>query len=301
MEEVCLLEISREDFRTWLGDNPSLRVNLMKALSTRLREADEVRTHTFLASESLTRQVSDLETEKQKLLELQRVRQETSELLVHDLRNPLSLIAGALNMLEMVLPEETLQANREIMDLASVNCDRLKRMVDSLLDVARMEAGVPELLLLEADLLQLIKMVVDRMTITLHGTGITLHLSLPAELPPLVIDEVKIDRVLANLIENAVKFTPKDGQITVTAEKREEDVLVSVANTGPTIPPADRSRIFDRFAQVSDPHLRRRGSGLGLAFCRLAVEAHGGQIWVEPGEGDKGNRFIFSLPLPPKL
>jgi signal transduction histidine kinase len=113
-----------------------------------------------------------------------------------------------------------------------------------------------------------------------------------------MIDEEKIDRVLANLIDNALKFTPKGGEITIAVEEQDKHVLVSVANTGPTIPPRDGERIFDRFAQLSETSHQRRGWGLGLAFCRLAVEAHGGRIWVEPGEGGEGNRFVFSLPLP---
>lgn len=297
-EPLCLLKISQEDFQTWLGDNPSLRVNLMKVLSARLREADEVRTDTFLTAESLTQQISYLETEKQKLLELQRLREETSELIVHDLRNPLSLVAGAINMLEMVLPQEILQANREILDLALTNTERLKRLVDSFLDIARMEAGAAELLLVETDLLGLIKTVVNRMIIAVQGTGVTFFLSLPDELPLVMVDEEKIDRVMANLIDNAIKFTPKGGQIAVTAERREGHVWVSVANSGPSISPEDQERIFDRFTQVADALRRRHGSGLGLAFCRLVAAAHGGRIWVEPGQGGEGNRFIFSLPLP---
>ncbi len=296
-EELSLLKIGQEDFQRWLGDNPSLRVSLMKALSARLREADAVRTDTVLTAESLTQQVSHLETEKQKLLELQRLREETSELIVHDLRNPLSLVAGALNMLEMMLPEEVLQANREILDLALTNTERLKRLVDSLLDIARMEAGAAELLLVETDLVGLIKTVVNRMIIALQGTGITFFLSLPDGLPLVTVDEEKIDRVVANLIDNAIKFTPKDGQISVAAERREGYIWVSVANSGPSIPPEDHERIFNRFTQVNDAHYRRRGSGLGLAFCRLVVAAHKGRIWVEPGYGGEGNRFIFSLPL----
>ncbi len=300
-EEVGLLKISRKDFQKWLGRNPSLRGNLLKALSARLRAADQIRSDTLLTTESLSRQISNLKTEKQQLLELQRLRQESTELIVHDLRNPLSLVTGVIHMLEMVLPEGILQANQEILELVLINCERMNRLVDALLDIARLESGAPELFLTEVNLPQLVNVVVKRMATLIDSSSISLQLFIPAGLPAVVVDEEKIDRVLANLIDNAVKFTPKGGEITVAAEKQDQHVLVSVANTGPTIPRHDRERIFDRFAQLSETSHQRRGSGLGLAFCRLAIEAHGGHIWVEPGEGDEGNRFVFSLPLPTQL
>jgi signal transduction histidine kinase len=104
---------------------------------------------------------------------------------------------------------------------------------------------------------------------------------------------------LANLIDNAVKYTPDGGQITVVAEAQPEEILVIVANTGPTIPAGDRERVFERYSRAAVGAPRTEGFGLGLAFCRLAVEAHGGRIWVEPVENDQGNRFIFCLPVKP--
>ncbi|MFC1975829.1 sensor histidine kinase, partial [Chloroflexota bacterium] len=100
----------------------------------------------------------------------------------------------------------------------------------------------------------------------------------------------------------AIKYTPGEGKITVTAEVQGDYVQASITDTGLGIPPEDRERIFERFAQV-EGSTSRTGFGLGLSFCRLAVEAHGGQIWVESGDDGAGSRFTFTLPLekPPEI
>ncbi|OQA14110.1 MAG: Adaptive-response sensory-kinase SasA [Chloroflexi bacterium ADurb.Bin360] len=99
-------------------------------------------------------------------------------------------------------------------------------------------------------------------------------------------------------MDNAIKYTPQGGDICVAAVLGTSQVQVSMTDTGPGIPEPERQRIFERFAQVqSDSAARRRGFGLGLAFCKLAIEAHGGVIWVEPGPGGVGSRFTFTLPL----
>jgi signal transduction histidine kinase len=129
-----------------------------------------------------------------------------------------------------------------------------------------------------------------------EAKGQVLHFSLaPADLPMLEIDVDMIRRVLINLLENAVKYTRSGGQITLAASRRQSQVCVSVSDTGPGIPPRDQQRIFDKFARLHQEGYAK-GLGLGLAFCRLAVEAHGGRIWVESEVG-QGATFSFTLPV----
>jgi signal transduction histidine kinase len=161
-----------------------------------------------------------------------------------------------------------------------------------------MESGETALLRTEVNLPELIKNVTSRLNNSAETKNLSLIMAVPTDLSPLKADREKIDRVLTNLIDNAIKFTPAGGQITVSVEAQAEQLTVRVINTGPIIPPADRERIFERFVRLSGETLRTRGSGLGLTFCRLAVEAHGGRIWVEPDANGPGNCFTFTLPRP---
>jgi signal transduction histidine kinase len=296
MEDLRTLRIRREDFEEWLSQNPSMGLSILGTLSARLRASDDARKASSRAETHLVRQVTDLQSEKQQLLELERLRQDTIDLIVHDLRHPISSLFGAVKILEMVLPEEVLEANQQLLDIANANCDHLQLMVDSLLDVARMESGDAELRLTPTNLSQLINEAVNRTSVFIEMEGINVTTNIPADLPPITADKDKIYRVLSNLVNNAIKYTPNRGEITITSQLKDDFILTSVADTGPGIEPEDRERVFDRFAQLSGENARGSGFGLGLAFCRMTVEAHGGKIWIEAGDNDDGSRFNFTLP-----
>lgn len=298
LETLRLLRINHEDFQVLLNSRPGIGRNIMAMLSARLRNTGIALDSSAQTRRQLTQQVTQLYTEKEHLLEMQRVRQETSDLIVHDLRNPLGVIYGVLDVLKMVLPEEVLSANQELLNIAEDARERMKRLIDSMLDVARMEGGATALSYKPADLTRLIGQVVKFSQLNAQRRQITLRTVIPHPLPLIAIDEGKIERVLANLMDNAIKYTPQGGDICVAAVLGTSQVQVSMTDTGPGIPEPERQRIFERFAQVqSDSAARRRGFGLGLAFCKLAIEAHGGVIWVEPGPGGVGSRFTFTLPL----
>jgi signal transduction histidine kinase len=299
LENVRLMRINRESFQQWVSSNPAIGMTIMAALSARLRAADDVRASALQGGRQLIQQVSRLQTEKEQLLELQRVRQETSDLVVHDLRNPLSTIYGALSMLEMILPEDILRDNRELLDLATTACERMQRLVDSLLDVAKLETDEVPITVNSIDLCPILQEAAQRQGLTIRMRGIVIEVDVPDSLPAVLIDPEKIERVLANLLDNAIKYSPNDAPIVLAAKAEEDRVVVSVIDAGPGIPPDERDRIFERFAQVSGQKASRRGFGLGLTFCRLAVEGHGGHIWVEPGPGGRGSSFLFTLPLSP--
>lgn len=299
LEPVRTLRIKREDFEQWLSSNPSMGMGILGTLSARLRAADDARKATSRATSQLSKRITELQAEKQRIMELEQLRQDTINLIVHDLRHPISSLFGAIKILEMVLPEEALQANRQLLDIANANCDHLQLMVESLLDVARMEADEPQLNLTSIELLPLVNDATKRTSVFTDTEDIAVHTNISADLPAIVADKEKIYRIISNLLNNAIKYTPTKGQITISAEAKDDHILMSIADTGPGIPPEDRERIFDRFAQIPGEKSRAGGFGLGLAFCKMAIEAHGGQIWVESEEGKDGSRFVFTLPLSP--
>jgi signal transduction histidine kinase len=297
LEKMRLLRIDAAAFDQLIRHNPDASKGIMTSLSARLREATQVRDETEQFGRKLSDQVTTLRSEKRQLLELQRVRQETSSLIVHDLRNPLGLLYGAVQMLEFVLPEEVVEANRELFEVVNTSYGRMRRLVDSLLDVARMETREVPLYLTTANVQKLVDDATGPFSFAVGQRHIEFSSSIADGLPDLVVDEEKIVRVLGNLIDNALKYMPTGGKLDLSARLSDNAVQVSVADTGPGIPAHERKRVFERFAQVAGGR-RPHGFGLGLAFCRLTVEAHGGQIWVEPGDEGIGSRFVFTLPLP---
>ena len=298
LDNLRLLGITREKFHQLLLETPTVSLSIMETLSSRLRKSDEFLIESSVTRRELSDQVTNLTTEKQRLEELQRVRQETADLILHDLRNPLSTMVVAIKMLEAVLPEEIGQANQDIFSIIDSSSNRLKRLVLTLLDTSRLEEGADALVATEFDMAELIRTIVDRAKFV-NPKNIDLQTIIPASLPPITADRDKIERVLTNLLDNAMKYTLEKGRITLATRVEGGLFYTSVTDTGTGIPPEAREHIFDRFAQAPGEKQKKRGFGLGLAFCRLTVEAHGGKIWVEAGEDGTGSRFVFTLPQSP--
>jgi signal transduction histidine kinase len=127
--------------------------------------------------------------------------------------------------------------------------------------------------------------------------GVILAVDIDANTPDIQADKEKLQRVLVNLIDNALKFTPEGGSVEIrTRADSNENVVIEIADSGPGIPEEFRERIFDRFSQVPGRTGRRRGTGLGLSFAKLAVDAHGGKIWIEDNDGG-GSVFAITLPI----
>jgi two-component system phosphate regulon sensor histidine kinase PhoR len=142
---------------------------------------------------------------------------------------------------------------------------------------------------------ELVKQIVQRLQAQSDKKGLTLCVDIEQVLPDLVIDPYRIEQVLLNLIQNAIKFTDPGGSITVSVKKHNNNVLFSVSDTGIGIPSNELSRIFERFYKVNKAR-DDEGTGLGLAISRHIIAAHGGKIWVESAEG-KGSTFFFTLPF----
>lgn len=217
----------------------------------------------------------------------------------HDLRTPLASIkASASSLLEEDVQWDD-EARRSFATSIVREADRLNRLVANLLDMSRIEGGAlkPEKEWYPVD--ELIHDVLGRMQPLLQGRVV--RTDLPDDLPPVKLDYLQIDQVLTNLIENAVRYTPQDSPLDIEARLEGDEMVISVADRGPGIPPADLERVFDKFYRVMETQTkatRTSGSGLGLAVSRGLVEAHGGRIRAENREGG-GAVFRFTLPLKP--
>jgi two-component system OmpR family sensor kinase/two-component system sensor histidine kinase BaeS len=208
----------------------------------------------------------------------------------HELRNPLSVMRGDLEALLDGLYEPTPES------LASLHEEtlHLSRLVDDLRALAQAEAGQLHLEREQTDLEVLLRGVTARFDLQAQNKRQTLSLDLAPELPPVDVDPQRVRQIVANLISNAQRHTPEGGYVIVSAVEQPDAVQVSVADSGPGVPPDDIPHVFDRFWQGD--RARAGSSGLGLAIARELVRAHGGRIWVESTEG-QGTTFRFTLPL----
>jgi two-component system, NtrC family, sensor histidine kinase KinB len=224
---------------------------------------------------------------------LDMLRVDLLSMLYHDLRSPLSNVVSSLDAIDSILPIDTDPIVKPIVVIAKRSAHRLKRLTNSLLDINRLEAGQPTL---QVETFSPKKVINESLEIVLpFADSRQQEISVIIPDGPAILqgDPDMILRVFTNLLENAIKYSPPQGKIVVGYRLEENNYLFWVQDNGPGIHPEDREKIFDRFTRLSSEK-SPKGLGLGLTFCRLAVEAHGGNIWVESDPG-KGARFYFTL------
>lgn len=213
----------------------------------------------------------------------------------HDLKTPLTSIQGfAQAMLDGAVdtPDGVQRAATIIFD----ESDRMRRLVESLLDLARLDAGLKTLHKRPLDLLPFLRALTEPFQLQATTKNLTLNLELPPTLPAILGDADPLARVFNNLLENALKHTPAGGQVTLrAAPSTATHIEITVSDTGPGIPPEDLPRVFERFYQVDKARSRGRGAGLGLTISKEIIEAHQGQIWATSAPGN-GATFHVRLP-----
>lgn len=238
-----------------------------------------------------------LQESYKRLQELEQLRDDVKNMIVHDLRTPLTSVITGMQTLETIGDLDTLQ--REMVSIAISGGELLLGMINDLLEVEKMESGSMKL---DDNLLnpaELVASALSQVASTIQRENITLVQDNDPELPAVRGDGNKLRRVLVNLIGNAIKFTPNGGTIMVATRMGNErqSVVFSVCDTGEGIPPEAFEHIFEKFGQVSSRHGgRSMSTGLGLTFCKLAVEAHGGKIDLQSVLGD-GSTFSFDIPI----
>jgi len=230
-------------------------------------------------------------------MESERLRNTVLSAISHDLNTPLTTIVASAGFLKNgISPDDKYY---EFVMMIYEQAIRMKSLVVNLLDMARLQSGKVTLnkkwLLLE----EVVGTALRTMKQALSAHQI--NIDLPADLPLLEFDAVLIDRVLCNLLDNAAKYTPAGSRVTISARVKQQDIWISVADTGPGLPEKLKDQLFDKFTR-GEKESSKSGVGLGLSICKAIVEAHGGKIWAN-NKPPSGAIFTFSLPLgtPPNL
>ncbi|MBO9541654.1 hypothetical protein J7643_13785 [bacterium] len=238
-----------------------------------------------------------LKTQYEALKELDRLKDQFVNSVSHDLRTPLTSIKGYVEFLEDELAGPLSPEQREFVVQIERSTERLEHLVSDLLDTARIEAGTFQLQYEEADFSCKVKEVVESLAPQAAERHLTIMMDLPEAPLTVPMDSQRIERVLSNLLTNALKFSPPDGVITVRARLDGDGLRCEVVDQGPGIAPEDVPKLFQRFSQLESGK-QKGGTGLGLSIAKSIVEAHGGTIGVQSKVGE-GSTFWFTLPLHP--
>lgn len=221
------------------------------------------------------------------------LRQDLARVTVHDLRNPLNVVAAGLDVLAGAGPGAMDPSLANFVQLARASCHRALDLVNTILQVSQLESGRMPLNRRPVQAARLIADVTQGMSLLARENELSLEVRVPTSLPVVWADEALLRRVLENLAGNAIKFTPPGGRVIVAARPVGDALLIQISDTGPGIPPELEGRLFEKFSSGPGP---QQGTGLGLAFCRLAVEAHGGRIWIEDSS-PQGTSVHCTIPL----
>ena len=231
-----------------------------------------------------------------KLQEADKMKSDFFALMAHELRTPLASIREGTNLLLNNRGEDFSQMRSRILRIITEESNRLTDLVNSLLDLSKMEAGMLSLQREKSDIGALIYNAVSGMEPLAMTKNVDISWEAPAGLPPVNADLERLLQALRNLIGNAVKFTPEGGRITISARPFSDGVEVSIADSGQGIPPEDLEVIFDKFKQSAmTSYSTIKGTGLGLAIVKHIITAHGGRIWATSERG-RGSIFTFQLP-----
>lgn len=289
LHEVNWNRVGMEFEKLREADGSSYESVLHKADSGRTPVEVHARRVEFEDADSIQWTLRDITERK----ELDSLRDDLTAMIYHDLRSPLGNIVSSLEVLGGMVGED--EATRNILGIAAHSTDRIQRLVNSLLDINRLESGQPIMNQKAAKPEELIASAVQDVQPAASGRRQTIDAKVDGALPHIRVDADMMRRVLINLLENAIKFSKADTGIEIGAQKDGNSVRFWVRDTGPGIPPSEHKHIFEKFARLKGRN-QPGGLGIGLAFCRIAVQAHGGTIWVESEEG-KGAKFVFTLPI----
>lgn len=284
-DKVQALEIGADDFLA----KPINRLELLAKMRSVLRAKS--------LHDEVARTKAALEEKNQELLKLEHLKDSLMQMIVHDLKNPLTGIMGNIDLLMRKGRNIDEEKRKHLLLKTRDSSNRLLKMIMDLLDISKLEEEKMDLQWSRFNVTEIARETikelrglceVEKKTLVLQNDETSIEINADREL---------IQRVIGNLLNNAIKYSPENTEIKVSVTPGEEETVVCVADQGQGIPPEHHERIFEKFAQVDSKKSRHRADrGLGLTFCKMAVEAHGGRIWVESA-GSAGSKFSFSLPV----
>jgi len=278
---------------------PHLGVHLGISTSPVFDETGEVISSVHIAKDITERKLAEekLKEANEKLKEYNQLKDEFVSTASHELRTPLSIIMGAIRLTLDEIPGKIVEEQRDVLSTAMENVKRLGRIVDSLLNISRIESGKLDLQKAVVNICELIKNTVSEYKTLAEEKGISLDYEISQHNVDIYLDPDKTKEVLMNLISNSLKFTSEGGWVKVSCREQEGEVLVSVQDSGVGIVKEDIPKLFDKFTQFGrKAGPGEKGTGLGLAIAKKLVEMHGGKIEVESEVG-QGTTLTISLPL----
>ncbi len=283
-DKVQALEIGADDFLS----KPINRLELLAKMRSVLRAKS--------LHDEIVRTKAELETKNQELLKLEHLKESLMQMIVHDLKNPLTGIMGNIELLLRRKKDADEEKRTSLLLKCRDSSNRLLKLIMDLLDISKLEEDKMELKWAKFDLSDLIQEVlrelrglteVEQKTLVYRSEGQAVYVCADREL---------IQRVVSNLVNNAIKYSPRQAEIALEVSRGEGETTVTVCDQGEGIAPEFHKKIFEKFAQVDIKKFSHKADrGLGLNFCKMVVEAHGGRIWVE-SSGQDGSRFSFTLP-----
>lgn len=281
-------------------DDLNLLVTAASQLAVALDNAQAYRRLEQLAQtleQRVVERTQELQAANDKLQELDRLKSAFVSIVSHELRTPMTSIKGYVENMLDGLTGALSEKQAYYLSRVKFNVERLTRMITDLLDLSRIEAGRVELMLAPHSVVELVTEITESLQPVAQSKSIALQYRHEGSSVSVLCDRDKLHQILTNLIQNAVKFTPKGGEIRVETRMMDQAFAqVCVVDTGCGIPAHELPKVFERFYRGESVQVEQRGAGLGLAITKSLVELHGGRIWVESAVG-QGSRFFFTLPI----
>jgi two-component system, sensor histidine kinase and response regulator len=285
---IRAIEAGADDFISKPVDQTELILRVKSLLRIKTYHDDLLKSYSELAQMNL------------QLKELEKIKEGLTHMIIHDLNSPLMAISGNIQLVLMD-KKELSEKHARFMQACLNQCHDLSQLIQGLLDVHRMEEAKLQLMKGKTEIELMIREILEQFASRAALKGVALSFELPRPIPPVTLDGKLVERVVANLLSNALRHTPAGGKIMGSVDHLPEkgELLFRVKDTGAGLDPQFHERVFNKFEQVGLNQGKSKvgSAGLGLAFCKMAVEAHGGKIWVESEGQGKGCTFLFEIPV----